>query len=158
MGRRVHVKAKKAPPSRRWVQHLECGRVMPSVGRCPWCDGIPDRSLATLGHLPAYLYLIGFGGRQRLVKIGIGLASGSRIQGHLRHGASVIEVRQATLMECRAAEAQVLKSLSAWSSRPSLPWPLAGDTECFRPSAPITPLKQWFAPGTRTKDVTRIFR
>ena len=136
IGERVHVKAKKAPPSRRWVQHLQCGRVMPEVGRCPWCDGIPDRSLATIGHLPAYLYLVRLAGRQRLLKIGIGLASGNRLQSHLRHGATVIEVRRAPLWDCRTAEANVLRTLSAWSSRPSIPWPSGGDTECFRPSAP----------------------
>jgi hypothetical protein len=131
---------------------------MPGVARCPWCDGIPDRSLEAIGHLPAYLYLIGLGGRQRLLKIGIGLASGNRLQAHLRHGATVIEVRKATLLDCRAAEGKILRTLSGWGSRPSIPWPVGGDTECFRPSAPIQPLKVWFEPGTRSKDATRLFR
>lgn len=164
VGRRVHVVPKRAPVSRVWVRHIDCGRVMPKVTpyprdpRCPWCEDLPDRSLSAIGHLPAVLYLLEWpGGRTRFLKVGIGLSDRGRVASQLRAGFRVIEVREATLLECRRAEQRLLEDLRAWRSRPRVALRLAGDTECLRSSAPIGKLKDWFEPGVRSRDVTRHF-
>ena len=165
VGRRVHVKPKKAPPSRVWVRHLKCGRVMPKVTpypqapRCPWCEDLPDRSLAALGDLPGHLYLLEWGtGRSRFLKVGIGLADRPRIHSQLREGARVLEVRAASLIECRKAEQRMLRELRDWQMRPPVALRLAGDTECLKPTAPVGRLREWFESGVSSRDVTRSFR
>lgn len=165
VGRRVHVKAKKAPPSRAWVRHRSCGRIMPKVTpypqdpRCPWCEELPDRSLAALGDLPGLLYLLSWGaGPKRFLKVGIGLADRPRIRSQVREGAEVLEVREATLLDCRRAEQRILKDLGRWRARPTMSLRLGGDTECLLVDAPIGRLRQWFGPGIRSRDVTRQFR
>lgn len=165
VGRRVHVKPKKAPPSRAWVRHRACGRVMPKVTpypqgpRCPWCEGLPDRSMAALGHLPGHLYLLRWeNGRAAFLKAGIGLAQGNRVSNQVREGAHVVEVRQASLLECRRAEHRLLSELKAWRTRPEVPLRLGGDTECLKISAPIGSLRHWFESGVRSRDVTRLYR
>lgn len=164
VGRRVHVKPKKAPPSRSWVQHAACGRFMPKLTpfpkapRCPWCEDLPDRSIAAVGHLPGYLYLLRWNwGGQEFLKVGIGAADGPRIASQTRHGAQVVEVREATLATCREAERAMLNALDAWRFKPSLPLPLAGDTECLSVDAPVGGLRRWFE-GQPSVGVTRRHR
>lgn len=165
VGYRVHVKPKKAPPSRVWVRHLACGRVMPKVTpfpqdpRCPWCEGLPDRSMAALGHLPGHLYLLRWQtSRTGFLKVGTGLAQGNRVSSQVREGAQVLEVREASLLECRSAERRLLRELQGWRTRPKIPLRLGGDTDCLKSGAPVGSLRQWFDGGVRSRDVTRWYR
>jgi hypothetical protein len=165
VGHRVHVTAKKGPPSRAWVQHVACGRIMPKLTpypkapRCPWCQDLPDRSMAAIGHLPGFLYLLAWDWDYELfVKCGIGLADGNRIASQQRQGAQVLEVRQSALSACREAEVTLLRRLAEWRVVPRRKLTLSGDTECLHPDAPVQPLKQWFAKGQAGRDVTRAHR
>jgi hypothetical protein len=101
--------------------------------------------MAAIGHLPGYLYLLRWHwGGQEFLKVGIGAADGRRIASQTRYGASVVEVRQATLVACRDAERALLTALGAWRFHPPLPLPFAGDTECLSVDAPIGGLRRWF--------------
>ena len=80
------------------------------------------------------------------------------MESHLGQGATVIEVHQATQLDCRVTEAELLRALKPWASRPSIRLPAGGDTECLRPAAPVGPVRGWLEPGVRSKDVTHLFR
>ena len=131
----------------------------PQDPRCPWCEELPNRSLAALGDLPGHLYLLSWRvGRERFLKVGIGLADRPRIRSQVREGAEVLEVRSATLLDCRRAEQRILKHLADWRIRPQVALRLRGDTECLKIGAPVGRLRDWVPAGVGSRDVTGQFR